>query len=129
MKNIKLGIVVCGIAGLAASFIGDSAIWKMHEAPGFMVPVLLTIIGFVAAAAMGAMSISKPPMQKWQAIVALVGSLASLYLWQKVGVLGEILKLKLLYDHPALMGILFGIGIYGGTVLAIIALVKPDDQK
>lgn len=128
MKNIKIGILLCGIIGLVSCFVGEAAIWKIHEAPGFMLPVLLTIVGFAAAAAMGGMSLNKP-MQKWQAIVALVGSVASLVLWQKVGAVGEIFKLTpLIKDHSA-QSIMFSIGFYGGAVLGIIALVKPDDGK
>ena len=127
MKNIKLAMVICGVAGLLSCFIGDTAFWKLHEMPGFMAPVVVTILGFAAAAAMGAMSLNKP-MEKWQPIVALVGSVASLWAWSKMDAIGEILKLKPLYDHVNLMGILFSIGFYGGAIVAIVALVKGDDK-
>ena len=127
MKNVKLALLVCGVAGLASCFIGDLSLWKMHEAPGFMAPVLLAVIGFAAAAAMAGMSLNKS-MEKWQAIVALVGSIASLWIWQKAEVIGEIFKLKPLYDHPSLGSILFSLGFYGGAVTSIILLVKGDDK-
>ena len=131
MKNVKLGIAICGVLGLLSCFIGDTSLWKLHEVPGFMAPVLLAMVGFAAAAAMGAMSISKPPMMKWQAIVALVGSIASLWIWQKVGVVGEVLKLApLTKDHS--VGSILSRSSAASTaarVVSIIALVKTDEAK
>src|SRR5690242_14762519 len=108
MKNVKLALLVCGVAGLASCFIGDLSLWKMHELPGFMAPVLVAVIGFAAAAAMAGMSLNKP-MQKWQPIVALIGSVASLWIWQKGEMVAEILKLRPLWDHPSLGSILFSL--------------------
>ena len=125
MKNLKLAMIVCGVAGLASCFIGDEALWKAHEAA--MVPVLVTIIGFAAAAAMGVMSLNKP-MEKWQPIVALVGSIASLWFYQKVGAVGEIFKLTPLIKVHTLNSILWSVGFYGGAIVAIIVLVKGSEK-
>lgn len=127
MKNIKLIVLVCGVCGLLSCFIGKLSIFAMREAPGFMGPVLFMIAGFAATAAMGVMAIAKPPAQRWQAVVALVGSIASIWFWNKVGALGAILKLELLLEKPTLAVILFTVGFYGGLVSSILWLVKGQE--
>jgi hypothetical protein len=127
MKNIKIVVLVCGVAGLISCFLGRPTFFDMRQAPGFMVPVLLTLIGFAVTAAMGALAIAKPPAQRWQAIVAMVGSIASLVMWQKVGAVGEIFKLTpLIKDHSA-QSILFSLGFYGGFITSLLWLVKGQE--
>jgi hypothetical protein len=127
MKNIKIIVLACGVAGLLSCFLGKPSLFQMREAPGFMVPVLLVVLGFAATAAMGAMAVAKPPAQRWQAIVALVGSIASLVLWQKIGMIGEIFKLTPLLKDHSLSSILFSVGFYGGLISSILWLAKGQD--
>jgi hypothetical protein len=120
---MPIAMIVCGVAGLVHCFLGEPSMWALREVPGLMGPIIVMMVGFAAAAGAGVVAMKNP--QKWQPIVALVGSIASLWLWQKTEQLGEIFKLSpLLSDHSA-PAILFSIGLYGGVANAIIALVRP----
>jgi hypothetical protein len=120
MKNMKVLILVFGILGVISLFIPTQgftffALLKL-AGMGYLVPVLG---GFVVAAAMGAMGLAKPPMQMWQAGVALAG-------FGAVFVRMEFWKIiKGIGDLP-IGGKLLIVAVLGGVVTSIIALAKPE---
>ncbi len=122
MKNLKVLILVFGILGVVSLFVPEHgftlfALLKLMGM-GRLVPVLG---GFVAAAAMGGMALSKPPMQKWQSIVALVGfALAGvrLEIWNAFKDLGGVFK-----SIPML---LFFVSTIGGIIVSAMSVTKDD---
>lgn len=74
MKNLKLGLIVCGVLGLVAllaPFAGRSLLIELFASDRLSAIVYAAI--FVLPAAMGAAALARPPMQAWQSGVALAG--------------------------------------------------------
>ncbi len=76
--SLKIALVVTGIVGLVACFLplvevaGKSvSFWDFHEQQLFN--TLIVIAGYGLGAAMGGMSLAKPPIQSWQSQLALAG--------------------------------------------------------
>ena len=128
MNNLKIGVLACGLLGLIGCFLpmvtfGDQSIslWKLREAPGGSGQVFMTMAGYVAALVMGAMAAAKPPMQRWQGIVAIV-SFAWVIFKLREGFM------KLITDG-AIGAKLMGISALAGLVFAILCVAKPEQAK
>ena len=128
MNNLKFGVLACGLLGLIGCFLpmvtfGDQSIslWKLREAPGGSGQVFMTMAGYVAALVMGAMAAAKPPMQRWQGIVAIV-SFAWVIFKLREGFM------KLITDG-AIGAKLMGISALAGLVFAILCVAKPEQAK
>ncbi len=118
---MKLGILVCGLCGLASAFLGDPSVWHARAAMGPSVAVY--VMGFALAAAIGAWRLAKPPMKPHHAVVALTGTLCALMYYR--GAFGELAKLGPLREH-SIASLLFAVGFYGGIVSAlVVAFKKP----
>jgi hypothetical protein len=122
MKNMKILILVFGILGVISLFIPMEgftmfAILKLAGA----VHLAAILGGFILAAVMGGMGLAKPPMQQWQAGVALAGFalvFVKFKMWQGLG--------KIM-DTP-LPGKLMVIAVFGGIIVSILALAKPESK-
>lgn len=121
VKKLKITILVCSIVGLAdlciPHGISGSMLGSLFHIDA-MQAVLYTAI-FALPAIMAAASLAKPPMQGWQAGVALAGfvmGVVKFRVWN--------LALHLL-DQPAHRLALFA-AIVVGSVAAIVLMVKPE---
>lgn len=128
MNNLKFGVLACGLVGLIAIFLpqitfGDMSIslWKTREAPGQAAQVYMVMAGYLAALVMGAMAAAKPPMQRWQSIVALVGFLFVLFKMR------EALPFDIF--KGAIGAKLMGLTAYAGAILSALTLAKPETAR
>lgn len=119
---MKLGILVCGLCGLASAFVGgDHGVWAAREA---MLPsVLAYVAGFALLAAVGAWGVKRPPMQRHHAVLGLIGLALVLFWWRDA--YRELLTLAPLRDL-SLAGLLFSVGFYGGAACTVGVYAKPD---
>ncbi|NVB85415.1 MAG: hypothetical protein HOV81_44030 [Kofleriaceae bacterium] len=106
-------------AGISISF------FKLREFPGQSGLVFITLGGYAAAVVMGAMAAAKPPMLRWQAIVALVG-FALVFLKMREG--GGAGFMNML-TKGAIGAKMMWIGLVGGIVVSIAAIAKPEAAK
>jgi hypothetical protein len=121
---MKKLILAFGVLGLVSLFIPQQgmmlfSLFKMLGM-GYLVPI---VGGFAAAVAMGAMAMSKPPMQKWQAGVA-AGGFALIFvrfkLWEVLKEMGALFK--------AIPMLLFVVAVIGGLIVSIMALAKGEES-
>ena len=125
MNNLKLGVLLCGVVGLIGCFLpmmsGEGisvSLWDAHSAD--MGGVLMVLIGFGLGAAMGAMAM-KAGMQRWQAIVALLG-FALVLVKLRSGFFDMI-------AHGAIGAKLMGLAALAGAVLSALCVAKPEQAK
>ncbi|MCX5742254.1 MAG: hypothetical protein NT062_07140 [Proteobacteria bacterium] len=118
---MKLGILVCGLCGLASAFLGDS-VWAAREAMGGS--VWAYVLGFTLASGVAVWRLGKP-MLRWHAIVALIGTTLSLMVHR--GALDELVRLAPI-THPSAASLLYALGLYGGLIFGIGAVVKPEPR-
>ncbi|HUS27183.1 MAG TPA: hypothetical protein VMZ53_01705 [Kofleriaceae bacterium] len=128
MKNLKLGVLVCGVVGLVAVFLPQAelagrsiSLWDAHSQPtshGGGLHVYMIIAGYVAGIAMGGLALARPPMQRWQSFIALVGF---------VFVLAKI-RHVLPFDifKQALGSKLIGAAAYAGAIISALSLAKRE---
>ena len=128
MNNLKFGVLACGLIGLIAIFLpqitfGDMSIslWKTREAPGQAAQVYMVMAGYLAPLVMGAMAAAKPPMQRWQSIVALIGFLFVLFKMR------EALPFDIF--KGAIGAKLLGLTAYAGAILSALTLAKPETAR
>ncbi|HSR97100.1 MAG TPA: hypothetical protein VLM79_08630 [Kofleriaceae bacterium] len=123
MKNLKLALIVCGVLGLAAllvPFSGRSLLVELFTTDRMSAIVYAAI--FVLPAAMGAMALSRPPMQAWQSGVALAGcvlGVVRLHVWE----------LALHLPSYGARGALLVAALVIGTVAAVTMLVRPEGWR
>ncbi|MDB4955315.1 MAG: hypothetical protein JWO36_2884 [Myxococcales bacterium] len=127
MNNLKLGVLVSGVVGLIGCFLpfisggGESiSFWGMKELAGSG-QIFVTMAGYVLGAVMGAMAVAKPPMQRWQAIVATLG-------FAFVGFKMRDGFLKLITDG-AIGAKLMAIAVLAGLVFSVLCIAKPEATK
>ena len=122
---MKLGILVCGIAGLASAFAGADGAWSMRGAmPG---AVYAYVFGFALAAGVAAWRTARAPMLRHHAIVALIGTALSLLVYR--GSLGELVTLAPIVRHPTLSSLLYAVGLYGGVIFGIGGVARPEKYR
>ena len=122
MKNSKVLILVFGILGIVSMFIPmhGFTLFSLFKLAGTG-QLALMVLSFGLPAAMGAMATAKPPMQKWQAGVALAGfalACVKLEIWKVLPHIGELFK-----AFPMLLIVIAAIG---GLVVSILGLAKGD---
>jgi hypothetical protein len=115
--------LVFGILGVLGLFIpqGGMSLFGMLKAFGATGQAVLMLIAFALPAVMGGLAVAKPPLQKWQAGVALAGfALASykLEIWKVLPHIGELFK--------AIPMLLLVVACIGGLVVSILGLAKGD---
>lgn len=126
MNNLKFGVLACGLVGLIAVFLpfatfGDMSfsLWKTRE--GDAANVYMVMAGFAVPLVMGAMAAAKPPMLRWQSIVALLGFVL-VFIKMRHGLPTDIFK-------GAIGAKLMGLALYAGTVFSVLTLAKPETAK
>lgn len=98
------------------------SMWKARVGPeGGQVYVVM--VGFIVPAVMGAMAAAKPPMLRWQAIVAAVGFALVLFKLRD-GLPADIFK------APFAIGAkLMALSAIVGLVVSILTIAKPETAK
>ena len=128
MNNLKFGVLVCGLVGVIAVFLpqvsfgGESiSLWGTRAFPGQAAQVYMVMLGYAAGMVMGAMGAAKPPMQRWQSIVALLGFVFVLFKMRNA----------LPFDifKGAIGAKLMGLTAYAGAILSALTLAKPETAK
>jgi hypothetical protein len=127
VNNLKFGVLVCGLLGVIGCFLpmqnfGDKSIsfWDYKELMGSG-QIFMVMGGYAAGLVMGVLAAAKPPMLRWQGIVAIVG-FAFVVFKMRDGFL------KLITDM-AIGGKLMGIAALGGLVFSILCVAKPETAK
>lgn len=127
MNNLKFGVLACGLLGIIGAFLpmvsagGESiSFFSMKELIGAG-QVFMVLGGYAAGLAMGAMAAAKPPMQRWQGIVAALG-FAFVMFKMRDGFM------KFITDG-AIGAKLMGISAIAGLVFAILCIAKPETAK
>jgi hypothetical protein len=127
VNNLKFGVLAFGLLGIIGCFLpmvsagGQSiSFFSMKELIGAG-QVFMVMGGYGAALVMGAMAAAKPPMQRWQGIVAIVG-FAFVVFKMRDGFM------KLITDG-AIGAKLMGISAIAGLVVAILCVAKPETAK
>jgi hypothetical protein len=122
VKNLKMLMLVFGILGIVSMFIPTHGmtLFSLFKLLGTGQLVIM-LAAFALPAAMGGMAVSKPPLQRWQSIVALLGSALAcwkLEIWKTLAHIGELFK--------ALPMLLIVVAAVGGLVVAILSLAKAE---
>jgi len=127
VNNLKFGVLACGLLGIIGCFLpmvsagGQSiSFFSMKELIGSG-QVFMVMGGYAAGLAMGAMAAAKPPMQRWQGIVAILG-FGFVMFKMRDGFM------KLITDG-AIGAKLMGLGAIAGLVFAILCVAKPETAK
>jgi hypothetical protein len=141
MNNLKFGLLACGLLGLIGCFLPivsegpvSVSFWKLPDvleamgAPdGARTHVLITIAGYAVAAIAGLVAVVKPPMQRWQGVLALAGfALVLIKLRSGIGIGGDFVDLL---KHGAIGAKLMCITPILGIVVAILSLAKPETAR
>lgn len=121
---MKKLILAFGVLGLAAMFIPTNGfmLFSLFKMLG-MGQLVIMLAAFAIPVAMGAMAMSKPPMQKWQAGVALAAfglGAFKLEVWKVIAHIGELFKVIPMF--------LIVVAAIGGVVVSIMALVKGEES-
>jgi len=115
VKYLKLGIVICGALGLAGMFM--FGIGAMLE--GKKAGTIVMLIAFGLPVVMAVLGLVKPPLQAWQAGVALacfVLELFKLKIWEAIEVFGKMPT----YWHLMVVGATLGV------IASLIAVLRPE---
>jgi Na+/melibiose symporter-like transporter len=118
VKNLKILIMLCGAAllvmmvtdGLGAQFEADK------------VNTLIMLAAFALPTLMGLMGLMKPPMQAWQAGIALAGfGVAAVRgrIWETLPKIAD-------YDGKGKAGLIL---LAVGVVVSALALAKPESSS
>lgn len=120
MRNLKLGVVACGLLGVVGCFLPLTESVSFFGTRAFDAwNVYITLAGFALAAAMGALGVAKR-MEPWMAIIALVG-----FAMIVLRVRGDLVDLL----RGGIGAKLMGIGAIGGLLFAIGASLKPEPPR
>jgi hypothetical protein len=126
MNNLKFGVLMCGLLGLVACFIPEhgGTFWDLHKAPtevGGGVHVYMVMGAFAASLLMGLIGAAKPPFQRWQGIVALLGFAFVLFKMRKV--------LSAMVKHGGISGrMMIGAAVVG-VIFSFLTLAKPETAR
>lgn len=122
MKNLKVVILACGIAGLVSMFLpiasGAPSMFSMLLEFDKL-QLILMLAAFGVPTAVCAMGLAKPPAQAWHGIAAAAGfglAAVKMRIWSSISHIA---------DAP-LSGKLMLIATVVGLVVSIMAVVKPE---
>lgn len=131
MNNLKFGVLLCGLIGLAGVFLpqvtigGHSiSLWDGHSAPsehGGGIHIYLVMGGYALGLLMGLLAVLSPPMQRWHSIVALLG-FALVLLKMRQSLPFDVFK-------GAIGAKLMGIAAYAGALVSLLSLAKPETAR
>jgi hypothetical protein len=124
MDSLKFGVLLSGVAGLVGCFLpfapAGQSLWDLHVEQMFV--TLLVLGGFALAILVAVIAIARPPILRWQALLAMVGFVVTL--GEIRGALGQLFKGEIggkLAASAPIAGILF-------SILAI-AFAAPAVQR
>jgi hypothetical protein len=115
VKQLKLGILICGALGLVGMALSGLGMMLQTD----RVNTAIMLIAFAIPVVMGAIPIVRPPLQSWQAGVALacfVLTAVKLRLWSAIHELG----------HMQVGGKLVMAATILGVIVTITAMLKPE---
>lgn len=115
MKYLKLGVVICGVLGLAGMFMMGLGAMLENRMAG----TLVVLIAFALPVVMGVTGLARPPFQAWQASVSLACFALAVIKWRIWTLLealaGGPMGLKLIVAGACL-----------GTIASAIAVLRPE---
>ena len=115
MRNLKLGVLICGALGLAGMVMSGIAAMLAADKAN----TIIMLVAFGLPALMAVLALGKPPFLAWQAGISLACfglAAVKLRIWETI---------KLFADVPTeLKLMLLGAGL--GVIASVIALVKPE---
>jgi hypothetical protein len=141
VNNLKFGLLGLGLLGLIGCFLPmvsegplSFSFWKLPDLLKEMGAtdtgrshVIITMAGFGAAALAGLIAVVKPPMQRWQGVLALIG-FALVLVKLRAGIMPGSSFLDLL-KHGAIGAKLMCVAPILGIVVAILSLAKPETAR
>jgi hypothetical protein len=127
VNNLKFGVLACGLLGIIGCFLpmqhfGDKSIsfWDFKQLMGSG-QIFMVMGGYAAGLVMGILAAAKPPMLRWQGIVAIVG-FAFVVFKMRDGFM------KMITDM-AIGGKLMAIAALAGLVFSVLCVAKPETAK
>jgi hypothetical protein len=127
VNNLKFGVLACGLLGIIGCFLpmqsfGDKSIsfWDFKQLMGSG-QIFMVMGGYAAGLVMGILAAAKPPMLRWQAIVAGLGFVFVIFKMRDG-------FMKMITDM-AIGGKLMGIAALAGLVFSILCVAKPETAK
>ncbi|HEY4180774.1 MAG TPA: hypothetical protein VGM90_28210 [Kofleriaceae bacterium] len=122
MKLIKVLILVFAIAGLSSAFIPSDGHMMftglLHEPKELLFFLAVFVPGLIG----GAVALGTRPSPTWPAVLALAGFAFGFvhgHMWQLFSNLSML-------PHLPIQLLLVYVGVIGGVLVSIIAVVKPD---
>lgn len=117
MRNLKFGVVVCGLVGLVGCFLPMTAGLSFFETRRFDPAHVYIVAGaFAAAAAMAGYGALRG-MQRWMSVIAIIAF--SVVILRMRGEVGTFLQ-------AGIGAKLMGVAALAGLALAILTTVKPE---
>ncbi len=117
MKNLKLGILACGLVCLVLLVTDDFGHFLSHD----LANALLFVVAFGAPTAMGVLGLVRPPLPQWGAIVATSGfatAIVKLHLWDRLSRLGD----------ASLSAKISALAMILGLLVSIAAIAVPEEK-
>jgi hypothetical protein len=122
MFTVKVGVLASGLLGIVGCFLplkGDLSLWAVRS----LTPGLATMVisAFLVAAVVATIGLAKPPMLRWQAILAILG----------FGfVLAKLREVIVSFITDGAIGArLIGLSAVVGLVLAVLCAVKAEPVR
>ena len=124
MRNLKFGVLVCGLFGVVGCFLpisaGEGVSFSFVDYRKADAGYFYTIVaGFVAGLVMGALGASKR-MDRWMSVVAVAGF--GVIVAKMRGQLLDMLKL-------GVGAKLMAVAAVGGVIFSILTIVTPEPAK
>jgi len=124
MKGLRYAIVLAGLLGIAAMFLRywsgvAGSMWEYRVVEPLA--IYLPLAGFGLAAAAGGLAVLFRGLARWQAIIALVGFLASFASeWVRKGLISDA------GIRPGIGGKLLFAAAVAGIAIALFGIVRPE---
>jgi hypothetical protein len=124
MSTLKVGVLVSGLLGIVGCFLplssaGGPSLWALRSmTPGL---AMMVISAFLVAAIVGAVGMARPPMLRWQGILAILGFGFVLAKLREV--------ITTFITDGAIGARMIGIGAVVGLVLAVLCTVKAEPAR
>jgi len=119
-------ILVFGALGVISFFIPTHGVMMIKGLSGpEKGSLIMMLLAFIVPVAMAGMAMSKPPMQKWQAGVALAGfalACVKLRVWETLPHIGTII------EFLGIPFVLMLVAAIGGVIVSIMGLVKGEES-
>lgn len=124
MKHLKLVIVLSAAVGLLAIAVplgGGSLLVRLYDADIIEAAVYAAI--FALPLVMGALALRRPPMQPWQAGVALAGFVLGVVRFR---VWDTVIRVATADNHSSVVELLVLAAVVVGTAATTAVLLRPE---